>query len=180
MIIFRRRAKTFPFVLTPGNAAGEEAALIIKEVANHYKKMPMIRNLSVGLVRELQSHDQLGEIKKIFYWVRNNIRYISDIKGCETLQLPEVTLPYYASLQYGIGAGDCDDHVTLLASMLLSIGVSNLRMRLVKYKPNETWKHIYLVVNHKGQDYVMDAINKKQMFGWEVPHLEKKDINLWP
>lgn len=125
----------------------------------------------------VDSHNYLEEIKATYEWVRDNIRYVRDIRGVETLQLPPITLPRDISPEYGIGAGDCDDHVILLATLLSAIGVKDLSMRLVRFSPDDIeWKHIYLVVKVKGVEYAMDAIVKNQDFGYEVKYYDKKDI----
>lgn len=178
MIIFNQNVKAIPFKLSGGEKSATEACQIIKQLAHHFKKNPVIRNLAVNLVYGLPSHDYFNEVRKIFDFVQCNIRYVKDIKGCETLQTPLVTLPLIYSDQ-GIGSGDCDDHVILLATLLLAIGVKGLKMRIVKYRPEQVeYVHIYLVWDYKGQSYAMDAINKTQPFGWEVLYAVKKDIPL--
>jgi transglutaminase-like putative cysteine protease len=56
----------------------------------------------------------MGEIKRIHAYVRDNIRYLRDIHGVETLQSPPETLRR--------GYGDCDDKATLAATLLAAIG----------------------------------------------------------
>lgn len=178
MIVFNPNVKAIPFSLTGGDQAGIEAASLIKQIAHEFKKNVIIRNLSANLVYNLPSNDYYNETRRLYEWVRDNIRYLRDIRGCETLQYPTVTLPLIYSDQ-GIGQGDCDDHVILLASMLLSIGAKNLKMRIVKYSPeSKEWNHIYLIWTDKNQEYAMDAINKRAPFGWEVKYYAKKDIAL--
>jgi hypothetical protein len=53
--------------------------------------------------------------KALYYFVRDNLRYISDPVGAEYVQEPLATLKS--------GGGDCDDGAVLLASMLSSIGI---------------------------------------------------------
>jgi hypothetical protein len=180
MIVFNPNVKAIPFNLSGGEKSGPEACEIIKQIANSDagKKNPIIRNLAVNIVSNVESNDYPNEAKKVYYWVRDNIRYVRDIYRCETLQYPCVTLPCIYSDQ-GIGAGDCDDHVILLASLLLAIGAKDLKMRIVKYKKTTPeWNHIYLVITFKGVEYAMDAINKRAPFGWEVNYVDKKDIPL--
>ncbi len=52
--------------------------------------------------------------KKLHRFVRDNIRYIKDIRDVETVAYPDITLQQ--------GQGDCDDKSVLLASLLESIG----------------------------------------------------------
>lgn len=56
----------------------------------------------------------MAEIERLWSFVRNQIRYVKDVHGVETVQTPEQTIR--------LGQGDCDDKSTLLCAMLLSIG----------------------------------------------------------
>jgi predicted transglutaminase-like cysteine proteinase len=167
------------FTLSGGFGAGIETADLLVKLAHEYKKNPIIRNLSVTLTSNLPSHDKMSEAITIFNFVRDNIRYVQDIKGCETIQIPIVTLPPHLSPELGIGAGDCDDHSLLLASMLLSIGFGNLYYRIVSYRETDNeWRHIYLIWKSPSADYSMDAIKKNKKFGWETPKAKYKDIRI--
>ena len=66
----------FEFQLEGGFKSGEQTSEIIKQLANEFKKNPIVRNLSVKIVSKLPSHAYLNEIKAIYEWVRDNIRYV--------------------------------------------------------------------------------------------------------
>ena len=66
--------------------------------------------------------------KALYYFVRDNIVYISDPVSREFIQMPQATIVN--------GGGDCDDGSVLLASMLESIGIKTEFV----YKPN----HVYV------------------------------------
>lgn len=79
-----------------------------------------MRNLAVGLTtkgfwngRGLRQKDFAGEACRLCDFVRDEIRYVGDISGVETLHEANATL--------ATGAGDCDDKAILLAAMLLAI-----------------------------------------------------------
>lgn len=165
--------------LSGGFDSGVETTAIIKKIANEYKLNPMIRVLATRIVSNVESQDYLEEMKTMFEWVRDNIRYVRDIESVETLQTPDVTLPRDYSPQLGIGCGDCDDHVLLLATLLKCIGFRDLYARIVTFRATEReWKHIYLIGKVQGQIYSMDAIMKEKPFGWECKYFSKKDIQL--
>lgn len=73
-----------------------------------------IRELALTLIRHLDGKDWTGEVAALHQFVRDNIRYVKDVRGVETVATPERTLSY--------GQGDCDDQVVLLGSLLESIG----------------------------------------------------------
>ena len=74
----------------------------------------IVRNKAIEITRSCSSKDFRCEIQAIHSWVDENIRFVRDINGVETLQTPARTLE--------LGVGDCDDHVTLLSSILESVG----------------------------------------------------------
>lgn len=76
---------------------------------------PQIRLLAINLCSRLRPQDFRGEAVLLHNFVRDEIRYIRDVQGVETVQTPEATLE--------IGAGDCDDKATLCASLFNSIGI---------------------------------------------------------
>lgn len=74
------------------------------------------RLTAIAIVKNagISARDWLGEVRALQTWVRDNIRFTRDPDTFELLQTPEKTLE--------IGAGDCDDQATLLASMLVALG----------------------------------------------------------
>jgi len=49
------------------------------------KKTLPVRLLAIDLTTALPQKDFHGEVSKIFYFVRDRIRYVKDIRGVETL-----------------------------------------------------------------------------------------------
>ena len=78
------------------------------------KKTLRIRERAGALTNGCGQKDYACEVKKLHAFVRDQIRYLGDINGVETVTSPEKTLDY--------GYGDCDDKSVLLASLLESIG----------------------------------------------------------
>jgi transglutaminase-like putative cysteine protease len=91
-----------------------ETLKLMSGLVKKYKSCQEVRELSTRLTRDLHQKDYLQEVKKLHAFVRDHIRYVKDIRGVETLQSPIQTLR--------IGAGDCDDKSTLVASLLESLG----------------------------------------------------------
>lgn len=78
------------------------------------KKNIVVRQMAAKLTSKLRQKDWMGEITVLHKFVRDNIRYVRDIRGVETIHSPEqILLQEY---------GDCDDKSLLLASLLESIG----------------------------------------------------------
>ena len=86
----------------------------------------VVRNRALSIVQGLPSKDFNAELFTLWRWVDTEIRFVRDIHGIETLQTPEKTLE--------LGAGDCDDHAILTASLALAIGFP-VRFRAVGFEP---------------------------------------------
>ena len=109
--------------------------------------------------------DSLAEIRAVFSEVRTRVRYTWDPVTYDAFQTPQRTLE--------LAAGDCDDMVSLLGAMLMSIGYT-VRSRVVWTKGFSTWNHIYLLVQLPSGEWMALDATVDQPAGWEVP----KDIML--
>lgn len=125
----------------PSGSAGTRATLqLMSALTNAGKKRLKIRRLAQILVSEKSQKDYAGEARELHRFVRDNIRYLRDIRGVETLQTPEKTLQFKS--------GDCDDKSVLLASLLESIG-HKTRFVAVGFSP-DTYAHVYVEVYING------------------------------
>ena len=76
---------------------------------------PAVRDRACALVASVPEKDTLAEAKALHQWVRDNIRYTSDIHDVETLQDPTILMRS--------GHGDCDDKTVLLACLAQTVGI---------------------------------------------------------
>jgi hypothetical protein len=124
--------------------------------------------IDILLERGIKPKDYLGEIKALFEWVQQNVRYTKDTFRVEVL--------HSAKRMLELRAGDCDDMAILLGAMLESIGHP---VRLVLTGPDslrqDLFTHIYLEVFHKGRWIPLDATMPYPM-GWAPRTLVKKII----
>jgi hypothetical protein len=123
--------------------------------------------IDILLDKGIQPKDYLGEIKALFEWVQQNIRYTKDPFRVEVLHSARRVLE--------LRAGDCDDMTILLGSMLEAIGHP---VRLVITGPDplqpKLFSHIYLEVFHQGQWIPLDA-TMPYPTGWE-PRTSVKQV----
>lgn len=141
----------------PSGQDGTRTTLqLMRAFVQHYKSDQSVRGLALELVRPLPPKDRLNEIRVLFEYVRDNIRYVHDIAGIETLQTPPATIE--------LEAGDCDDKSTLLAALLASIGYRS-RFVAVGYRQAGDYQHVYVEGDYNGQWIPMDA-TMAQPFGW--------------
>lgn len=101
--------------MIPDGVGGIVATLrIMSQLVKEYKKSMQVRSTTLQLIAECGQKDWSCEVRQLHAFVRDQIRYVGDVRDVETVQTPDITLQ--------LRAGDCDDKSTLLAAMLESIG----------------------------------------------------------
>lgn len=140
----------------PDGKAGTVATLkIMKQVANAGKTSLPIRNLAVSLTNHIAQKDYFNEVKAIHKFVRDQIRYVKDIRGVETVQTPDVTL--------SLRSGDCDDKSVLFASLLEAIGHPT-GFVAIGFKPDD-FVHVY-PITRIGTRWVPAEVTEPVELGW--------------
>lgn len=142
--------------LPSGSAGTTETLRLMRELVHQYKSDSTVRGLALELVRSVPPKDWRGEIRAVFEYVRDNIRYTHDIAGIETLQTPPATIE--------LEAGDCDDKSTLLAALLASVG-HRTRFVAVGYRQSNDYQHVY-VEAALGNDWIPLDATMARPFGW--------------
>lgn len=130
-----------------GGAAGiYQTIRVMRDLVRRFKADAAIRQAAVNIVFMTPERFELSEVTAVFDWVRDNVRYVRDIAGVETITTPDKTLL--------CRIGDCDDQVLLLASLLESIGYVT-RFVVAGYSDARMYEHVYLQVLIDG--YWIDA-----------------------
>jgi hypothetical protein len=144
----------------------EHISALIKQGAKDFH----VRQTAIDILlrRGVRPKDYLGEIKALFEWVQQNVRYTKDTFRVEVL--------HSARRMLELRAGDCDDMAILLGAMLESVGHP---VRLVLSGPDplkqDLFTHVYVEVFHKGRWISLDATMPHPM-GWAPRALVKKII----
>ncbi|MGH8628383.1 MAG: transglutaminase-like domain-containing protein, partial [Gammaproteobacteria bacterium] len=142
----------------------------IIDLIKHGAKDFHVRQTAIDILlrRAVRPKDYLGEIKSLFEWVQQNVRYTKDTFRVEVL--------HSAKRMLELRAGDCDDMAILLGAMLEAIG-HPVRLALTGPDPlrQDLFSHIYLEVFHKGRWIPLDATMPYPM-GWAPRTLVKKII----
>jgi hypothetical protein len=128
------------------------------------KKNVNVRLLAAGIINHLAPKDWSGEVKAIQRWTRDNIRYVRDIQGVETL--------HSASKILELGYGDCDDKSILVSAMLQSVGYP-VKLKAVGFTSN-TLSHIYPMVKLEGQWIAVETTEKGWTIGMEPENIVNK------
>lgn len=103
------------------------------ELARRGMKSPAVRAAAVQITRGLRQKDYLAEARAVHEWVRDQVRYVRDVAGVETLHTADRLLTDRA--------GDCDDKSVLIAALLGSIG-HRLRFVAVGFG-RQGFAHVY-------------------------------------
>lgn len=150
----------------PGGDAGTVRTLaMMRELVHEGARSLAVRNAAIDVVRAagVRAHDTLGEIRALYTWVRDRVRFIGDPVGVELLQGAPVTLR--------TRSGDCDDYAVLLGAMLHAIGIpAELRFKVIGVNPRRpgAFSHVYLTArDQSGRVIPLDPIYPTTPFGWE-------------
>lgn len=143
-------------IAIPAGKAGILVTLkLMRALVRDFKKHPKIRQTALDLVCDLPPKSWGTEIRTLYYFVRDEIRFVRDINGVETVHTPIALLE--------IRQGDCDDKSVLLAALLESIGHPT-RFVAVGRRP-EVFEHVYVETKMGSQWVALDAAEPKYP-GW--------------
>lgn len=150
----------------PNGAAGTKATLyLMSSMVRRYKKSAPLRQLALQIIRDVPGRKNFrGQIERIQNYVRNNIQYVKDINGVETVQTPDMTVRYRA--------GDCDDHSVLVATLLESIGHPT---RFIAMKTNAfgPFVHVYTETKNGARWWPIET-TENWIVGIEPPQVAGK------
>lgn len=136
------------------------------KMADAGKTDAIVRERALSIASGARERDYDGEIRALFSFVRDNVRYIRDIRGVETVQTPRKTLEYMQ--------GDCDDQSVLLASLIESIG-GQAQFVAVGSMPG-IYSHVYVEARTaKGQWVALDPIVRVPV-GWSAPGMRSRMV----
>ena len=131
----------------------------MRGLVNQYRTDMGIRNAATTAVYLTPEKSELHEVDALYSLVRDNIRYVRDVSGVETLMTPDKTL--------AARLGDCDDQSVLLAALLESVGYPT-RFVVAGYQVPGQFEHVYLQVFAGGDWVDMDPTERKYL-GWAPP-----------
>lgn len=117
-----------------------------------------LRGVALDLVGNCGGHDFSCEIESLYNFVRDRITYRRDPVQVESVQDAKRTL-------FVFKAGDCDDLVVLLATLLATLGH---RSRFVVLgRTREKYTHVYLEVLTQQGWMALDPTPEQATAGWE-------------
>lgn len=163
-----RRTRPATLASLPDGEAGTIATLeLMRRIVHRYKPSPAIRELAIALTNDLPNRDWVGEVNAVADYVRENIRYVRDVAGLETVQTPDVTLE--------LAAGDCDDQSTLVATLLESIG-HRTRFVAVGWRAPHRYSHVYPEILMKNGWMGVDTTREAGVYSGFQPTLARLTV----
>lgn len=132
---YRERTRSQLLAIPDGPAGTRETLRVMARITRQYRKTLPVRQLALSIVRNVQGHKNFrGQVAAIHSWVKNNIQFVRDIHGVETIQTPPKTVEF--------GQGDCDDQAVLVAALLMSVGFP-ARFVAIKTQTFAPFVHVY-------------------------------------
>lgn len=136
-----------------------------------------LRTWSIELTKGLTSDSE--KMKKIFYWVKDNVKYIAFENGYEGF------IPREASLVFERKFGDCKDMASLISCMADYAGIRDVRLcwigtREIPYSYKELStpavdNHMIAVFNDGGKEVFLDATDRETLYGIPTSFIQGKE-----
>jgi len=157
------------------NAVTTDTVNAITTLIKNSRNIPFVRESAEDIIRYIPEKSWNEEITAVFEWVKSNMHYTKDYPNVEYIKTPERHLRDIQ--ERGLAFGDCDDHVTLLGSLLYSIGyITRIVIIQSKWNTEGGWNHVYLYVNMPFSNnwVALDATAKDKPMGWESEFIKRK------
>ena len=172
---YKNKDKVFPFL-------GNESLLhqhyldFIKDL-NKTEDVEL-KKIALELTKEVSDEEE--KVKKIFYWVKSNIKYIAFESGYEGF------VPRQASLVYDRKYGDCKDMASIITAMCQYAGIKNVNLcwigtREIPYSyrevptPSCDNHMIAAYKNAKNEIIFLDATSAETKYGLPTSFIQGKE-----
>lgn len=158
----------------------------IDKLYNYYKGFtknlnltedPTLKAITQKITENLTNDDD--KVKSIFYWVKDNIKYIAFENGYEGF------IPREASLICERKFGDCKDMASIITTMAKYANVKNVYIcwigtREIPYSyeelPTPAVDNHMIAVYKKGEEYIfLDATDKETLYGIPTAFIQGKE-----
>ena len=138
---------------------------------------PTLKAISLKVTENLTNDDD--KVKAIFYWVKDNIKYIAFENGYEGF------IPREASLICERKFGDCKDMASIITSMAKYANVKNVYIswigtREIPYSYDDlatpAVDNHMIAIYKKGEEYIfLDATDKETLYGIPTAFIQGKE-----
>lgn len=146
---------------------------LVRQLVDQAIKDPYINRAAIQILQtyNVTQYDSYAAARAIWGWVRQNIRYVQDPVGKETVRPANVILE--------VRAGDCDDiNGVLIPSLLGTIGIATRGVTVAASPNSNDFSHIYAEALIDGAWIAMDAARPNVTFG-QAPEMYWRRAE-WP
>lgn len=140
------------------NATVDNTVALIQYVAEKNKNSFAVNSIKTDY------KNLIDLLKGVFEQIQSKIRYKSDEFGKEQIKTPD---RFFIKDKNG----DCDDYTTFWSAFLRKFKIPHY-LKVVKYSPNKSWEHIYVIVPFNNTYITLD--NVIGVFNKEVKHVQSK------
>ena len=146
--------------IAPGRGGTRRTLSVMRSLVERGKRDPRLVHLARRIVQGAPERDVVAELSALSDYVRQKVRFTRDPVGVETLSDAAGVLQNRA--------GDCDDHVVLLATLAECVGH---RVRFKVGGPHaDRYQHVWLEASDRRGGWLpLDPINRTANVGWEAP-----------
>ena len=149
----------------PSGEAGTKRTLeVMRTAVRQGMKDPAILPIARLIVSDAPEKDQWAEAVRLFYFMKDGIRYVKDPYDLEGVLFPRTTL--------WIKSGDCDDKTVAFAALAMSIGMP-ARFCAVKLAGKDQFSHVYPELFIKDRWMPFELTLKRAVPG--VPYAEPSE-----
>lgn len=145
--------------MADGYAGTMQTIRAMRSLVRQYRTDPYMRQAATSIIFLQPERDGLARPEALFEWVRDNVRYVNDVLGVETLSTPDRTLQALV--------GDCDDQATLFATLCEAVGYPT-RFVVASYNDPQNFEHVYSQVCVDGAWIDADTTERVPL-GWAAP-----------
>lgn len=138
---------------------------------------PALKEVTLNLVKDLKTNKE--KIKSIYYWVKDNIKYVAFENGYEGF------IPRNAKLVYERKFGDCKDMSSIISEMAKYAQIPNVNITWIgTRKIPYSYKDIatpavdnHMIVTYKENDELifLDATDRETKFGLPSSFIQNKE-----
>lgn len=110
-------------------------------------KQPEHGNSTKAVAESLRGKDLPNTLYNVWYWVKNNVRYVLDPIGKQFVKSPAAT--------WRDGYSDCKSRSLFITSFLKNLKIP-YGYRFASYTGSYPFSHVYVVVKANGKEYILD------------------------
>lgn len=144
---------------------------VLNAAVEQYGRSPWLRQFTQSILPPWTGNNDLATILgTVAAFVRDRMRYLADPEGGEWFVDPVASIEGIRA--NGFAFGDCDDHVSLLNSMLRSVGIEARAVGVHLHDP-VLWDHVISQARVNGEWLDIDPCVKTN----ETPEYREKLIS---